>query len=235
MDDLDPQRLLESVQGTRFGPVQIVDSLDSTQAVLVSEGGEDGRVLIADHQTSGRGRQGRSWTAPPGTALLMSVLVRGLPAHRAPMSGLAASLAVARCLEGSAIKWPNDVLVDGRKICGVLGELAPGGGYVVIGMGVNVHQTADQLPPDVAATSLALCGRTRRRDDLAADILRQLDGLLGAGDWMGEYRSRCGTIGERVVVQTPSGPLKGVAEGVRDDGALIVDGTAVTTGDVQAG
>ncbi|HVL81148.1 MAG TPA: biotin--[acetyl-CoA-carboxylase] ligase [Actinomycetota bacterium] len=235
MDDLSSSRMLSMLAGTRFTRVDVVEEIDSTQTVLVAEGGPDGRVLIADHQSAGRGRQGRTWTASPGTSLLMSALLRDVPADRAPLVGLAASLAVARALDDPrvGIKWPNDVQVSGRKVCGVLGELAQDGA-VVVGIGLNVHQGPGDLPPDVEATSLAIEGLSRSRDVLAARVLLELDPLASDTDWLPAYRDRCTTIGSRVVVTTPSGPVVGTAEGVRDDGALLVDGRAVTTGDVTS-
>jgi BirA family biotin operon repressor/biotin-[acetyl-CoA-carboxylase] ligase len=234
MDDLEADRILAGLRGTRFTRVDVRASVDSTQRRLVAEGGPDGRVLVADHQSAGRGRLGRTWESPPGTSLLFSVLVRDIAPDRAPLTGLAAGVAVARSVDGidPTLKWPNDVLVGGRKLAGILGELAPGGAYVVVGIGVNVRQTREELPPDVKATSLALEGADVRRDDLLVSILGCLDRLLDGSDWMDEYRSLCSTIGTRVRVQTSSGPAEGTVDGVRDDGALIVDGTAVTAGDV---
>ena len=234
MDDLEADRILAGLRGTRFTRVDVRTSVDSTQRRLVAEGGPDGRVLVADHQTAGRGRLGRTWQAPPGSSLLFSALVRDVPPDRAPLTGLAAGVAVSRALAavGPRLKWPNDVLVGGRKVAGILGELAPGGPYVVVGVGVNVRQSRDQLPPDVEATSLALEGSEVRRDDLLVAVLSGLDGLLGRTHWMDEYRSLCSTIGTRVTVRTQSGDTEGTVDGVRDDGALVVDGRPVTTGDV---
>src|SRR5689334_10678627 len=144
------------------GPVAFTDvrwfaELDSTNRYLVDEaraGAPAGVVAVADHQTAGRGRLGRTWIAPPGAALLVSVLLRPrLPADRVHLVTLAAALALVDALPdaGARIKWPNDVVVDDRKLAGILAE-ADSGGAVVVGMGCNVRD--DWFPEelrDVAA------------------------------------------------------------------------------------
>lgn len=234
--DLTASRLIAALEGTRFRHVEVHDEVESTQTILSKEDGPDGRVVVADHQTSGRGRAGRQWTSPPGRSLMFSTLLRGIAPESTPLVCLAAAVAVSRAIAmvdlDPRLKWPNDVLLDGKKVCGILGELAPGGEYVVLGAGVNVSQTAEELPPDVEATSLRLMGANARRGELLVDILRNLDGMLAANDWMGEYRERCATIGTPVRVQLQDEILEGRATRVRDDGALVVDGRAVVAGDV---
>ncbi len=234
MDDLSGPRILGGLASTRFRHVEVHASIDSTQTLLVREGGRDGRVVVADHQTAGRGRAGRSWTDVPGAMLMFSALLREVPPQRAALVGLAAGVAAARAIGMDArLKWPNDVRVDGRKVCGILGELAPSGDYVVVGIGVNVGHADGDLPDELAATSLRIAsdGAPPRRDDLCVAILRELDALVGS-NFMDDYRALCETIGSRVRVELTDGTIEGTAEGVRDDGALIVDGKAVVTGDV---
>jgi BirA family biotin operon repressor/biotin-[acetyl-CoA-carboxylase] ligase len=232
--DLEPSRIERGLAGTPFS-VEVREEVDSTQAALLREGGGHGRVLVADHQTAGRGRQGRRWEAPPGRALLFSVLLADASPERAPLQALRGGLAVARALEGlgcrARLKWPNDVLLGGRKVCGVLGEIHGRSGFVVLGVGLNVHQERGELPPGVRATSLRLRGVRARRDDLLVRVLRELH-ALGPEGWMDAYRARCATIGRRVRVELRSGALSGRARGVRADGALLVDGQAVLAGDV---
>ncbi|HVE92247.1 MAG TPA: biotin--[acetyl-CoA-carboxylase] ligase [Actinomycetota bacterium] len=248
MDDLVIDAIREGLSGTRFSTVEVHESVDSTQAVLVREGGADGRVLVADHQTQGRGRSGRAWASPPGTSLLFSALLVGVEPAFAPLVSLQAGLSVALAIERLGprpqLKWPNDVLIGGRKVCGVLGELA--GGLVVVGVGLNVSQSRAQLPEGVDATSLALelegfggppgfggsPPKALRRDRLLVDVLRQLDRTLAAPDWLDDYRSRCATIGSRVRIQVPGDVVEGVAEAVASDGALVVDGRPLYAGDV---
>lgn len=238
MDDLDASRIRDGLAGTRFAHAEVHDVLASTQTLLMDEGGPDGRVVVADRQTAGRGRAGRRWESPGGVSVHVSVLLRDLPSERAPLVSLAAGVAVARAVEGLAgavpeLKWPNDLLFDGRKFCGILGELAPGGGYLVCGIGVNVRQGADELPAGVEATSIRLdTGKDLDRSELLAAILRELDGLLEGTGWLNEYRRRCGTLGRRVRVELADGVVEGEATEVRDDGALVVDGRAIVAGDV---
>ncbi len=232
MDDLSAPRILRGISDTRFRHVEVHVSLPSTQTLLVAEGGKDGRVVVADHQTAGRGRADRSWLDVPGAMLMFSVLLREVAIERAPLVSLAAGLAVARAIGPDAkLKWPNDVRIDGRKICGVLGEAA--GSYVVIGIGVNVGHDDGDLPAELEATSVRIVGGgdAPRRDELCASILRELDGLVGA-DFLDEYRARSETIGARVRVELSEGSFEGTAEAVQDDGSLVVDGKTVVAGDV---
>lgn len=207
-------------------------------------------ALITTNQTAGRGRLDRVWTAPPGTALAASVLLRRLPS--APESRgwipLIAGLAMAEALAAQlpshkvGLKWPNDVLVDGRKICGVLAEAA--GDAVIVGAGVNTAMPAELLPVPTA-TSFAVLGAEADVDRLLADWLRRLDVLLDAlaGDdpvGSGLHRSmteRCLTLGRDVRVSLPGGgELIGRAQRLDTDGRLVVaaDGreNAVSAGDV---
>ena len=232
MEDLSAPRILNGLVNTRFRHVEVHASLPSTQTLLVAEAGHDGRVVIADHQTAGKGRAGRSWLDVPGAMLMFSALLRDVPAQRASLVSLAAGVAVARAVGPDArLKWPNDVRIGGKKVCGILGELASD--CVVIGIGVNVGHEAGDLPEDLEATSLRIAsGTPPRRDDLCVAILRELDALVTSGDWLDEYRTLCETIGARVRVELSDRTLEGVARHVKDDGALVVDGDEVVAGDV---
>ncbi len=237
MEDLSAVRVLRGLRGTRFSQVEVRACVASTQTLLVHEGGRDGRVVVADHQTRGRGRSGRTWSSAPGTALQFSALMRDVSPDRASLVTLAGGVAVARALQSAGaaprLKWPNDVLLGERKVCGILGELGPAGDHVVLGVGINVSQSAPQLPREVPATSLLLdLGCAPRRDDLLVSVLRHLHTLIDAADWMDEYRSLCATLGRTVRVQLSTEELVGRAEEVRDDGALVVDGKPIVAGDV---
>lgn len=234
MDDLSAENIRAGLRGTRYAQVEVHTSLGSTQTFLMEHGGPDGRVVVADLQSAGRGRAGRTWEAPPGVGVHMSVLERGTPSNAAPLRSLHAGVAVCRAIErlcglAPRLKWPNDVQIAGRKVCGILGELAPSGEWLVLGIGVNVHQSPDELPPGAEATSLAVEGASVRRDDLIVGILRELE---TSGVSLDEYRMRCATVGARVRVELADGALEGTATSVRDDGALLVDGRAVLAGDV---
>ncbi len=169
----------------RFGrPFTFVDRCVSTQRLL--DGAPEGAVAAADEQTEGRGRLGRSWQAPAGTSLLFSiVLVPPVPPGKLPELSLVAGKAVAEAIAmetglHAAIKQPNDVLIAHRKVAGILAEA--GEGRVVLGVGVNVSQTEDQLPEDVVtpATSLSLEGAAVDRAALLATILERLEARYDA-------------------------------------------------------
>ena len=161
MDDLSGPRLLAGLAGTRFRHVEVHASVDSTQTLLVAEGGRDGRVVVADHQTAGRGRAGRSWTDVPGAMLMFSALLRGsspAEARDGRTGGRCRGRAGDRRLVHARLKWPNDVRIDGRKVCGMLGELAPGGDFVVLGVGVNVGHDGATCP---MSSGRRVCGSSR--------------------------------------------------------------------------
>jgi BirA family biotin operon repressor/biotin-[acetyl-CoA-carboxylase] ligase len=166
-------------------PRRHVEETESTQ-LLLGPDDREGAIATADHQTGGRGRRGRTWVEAPGTSVLVSVLLRPPPGRAAPqlslVGGLAAALAVEDALALAAqIKWPNDVMVDRRKVAGVLAEAR--GGVVVLGIGINVNQTREQLPEDarVAAASLrTVDGRVRDRERLLGGLLAHLDRLYAS-------------------------------------------------------
>ena len=230
-------------------------STGSTNADLLElarGGAPEGSVVVAGEQTAGRGRLGRAWVSEPGSGLWFSVLVRMAPDPQRGLLPLLAGVAVADAARRhgvrAALKWPNDVVVDGdaldgspgpRKLAGILAE-TNGEDGVVIGIGVNRTQTSAQLPTS-AATSMLLEGATVSSDDLLVDILTvlhgQLDDLRRAGSdfAMDVYRDHCLTIGRDVAVTLPSGKqLRGRAVGVGIDGQLHVR-TAETTVSVAAG
>ncbi|TAM71894.1 MAG: biotin--[acetyl-CoA-carboxylase] ligase [Microbacteriaceae bacterium] len=205
-------------------------------------------VIVTDDQRSGRGRLGRTWSAPAGTSLAVSVLLRPEAAADAAGSGLSvdslgwipllAGLAMTRAVRGlgvdATLKWPNDVMVDGKKLCGILSELLPGATGVVVGAGLNVSIGSDQLPVDTA-TSLALSGVVDPDPDAAlAAYLTHLQtlyrGFVAAGGdaeasgLRRDVASVCDTVGRAVRVQLPTGePLLGTAIGLDELGRLIVD------------
>lgn len=206
--------------------------------------------VLAELQTAGRGRLGRAWQEVPRAGLAMSVLVPAI--DRAGWLPLAAGLAVRGALEQhgvrAGLKWPNDVLLpddEDRKVCGILCQLLPGGGGIVVGIGINVHHDRDRLPV-ATASSLRLVGAEVDRTALAADVLRRLRALhedLVAGEERAKgvrraYRDACVTIGREVDVHRPDGSVDRVtATGVDDEGRLAVTGEGgsdtVAAGDVQ--
>jgi BirA family biotin operon repressor/biotin-[acetyl-CoA-carboxylase] ligase len=194
VSDLIPELLSPLLRGRLGTPYRFLASCPSTQRLLRDDDPE-GAVVATDHQTEGRGRLGRVWEDVPGRSILLSVLLR----PRAPMPlwpelSLVAGEAVARALRSetgvdASLRHPNDVVVAGRKLVGVLAEASPG--RVVLGIGVNVNQTADELPVDTAKppTSLRLeLGRELGRGPLVAAILFELE--LGYDAWASPYLAR---------------------------------------------
>lgn len=185
-DSLAPEAVLPRLRG-RFGrPYEHVGSTASTQLLLPPEAPE-GALVVADEQTSGRGRLGRRWLAPAGTSLLCSLQLRPSAAtERLPELTGVASHACAEAIAAltglePALKFPNDVLVGGRKVAGILAEAREG--RVVLGIGVNVNVPADELPEDVErpATSLLVeTGRELDRAELLAELLERLEGRYDA-------------------------------------------------------
>src|SRR5262245_1860399 len=158
-----------------------VETCESTQA-LVDTSLPEGAIVVADHQSAGRGRLGRTWEAPAGKALLVSVLLRPPAERNAPEISLVAGVAVADALErmlGLAVqlKWPNDVMLRRRKVAGCLAEARDA--TVVLGIGVNVNQTRDELPPN-AGSVLTLTARELDREDLLAMPLGDLTSRYAA-------------------------------------------------------
>ncbi len=252
------ERARTALAGTRFADVRWVDETGSTNndaLELARDGAPEGIVLVADHQTAGRGRQGRSWVAPRGASLLTTVLLRP-PARVAEASTMAVSLAAAEAVDEIAgvralLKWPNDLMVGDRKLAGILAEAdwpaasaissghrPPGADdcvVVAVGLGLNVTWP-DELPEEIAATATALnhvCDRDVDREDLLIAFLRCLDGryttLLGPGGRdlvTGVWRARSSTLGRRVRVDLGANDVTGTAVDVTAEGHLVVQDDA---------
>jgi BirA family biotin operon repressor/biotin-[acetyl-CoA-carboxylase] ligase len=177
----------------------------------------DRSVLVADYQHAGRGRRDRAWTAMPGENLLTSILFREVPGEAMELPRRVALAAVDACRQHSsgtvALKWPNDVLLDGRKLAGVLAQRAADGS-VVVGIGINVRWAPD------GAARLGTAGEPLR---LLADLLTAYDRLpVSSHDLRDRYRSELATLGQRVRVVLPEGELLGVATDLGVDGRLVV-------------
>lgn len=225
--------------------------MGSTNAAAAQEP-EPGSIVVADHQSAGRGRLDRAWETPPGSALTFSAVVDpGLPDELWPLLPLATALGVADGVRRAAgvdalLKWPNDLLLsndlaDG-KFAGILLERVshpaePDRPRAVIGIGINVGMTCDQLPVRTA-TSLAVAGARVDRTTVFGHVVRALDTALQglAADpqqVLATYRAACTTLGREVEVHLPGGELfRGRAEDVDPHGRLLVDGRAVGAGDV---
>lgn len=221
--------------------VEVVGSVDSTNRAVSERAAEPaGLVLVAEQQTAGRGRLDRAWVSPARAGLTFSVLLRpSLAVDQRGLVPLLAGVAVASAVRAqtgleAVLKWPNDVLVEGRKLAGLLAEVA--GPSVVLGVGLNVSTLAHELP-HTQATSLALEGASADRAVLLRAVLRALTTVgLGPGgtpEGLSGYRALCSSLGRRVRVELPGGAVhEGTAEAVDDDGRLVVDGVLHAAGDV---
>ena len=232
-----------------------VPTTGSTNADLLDaarDGAPEGLVLVADHQTAGRGRLGRTWEAPPGTSLLVSVLLRPPPDVAdavTTIAGLALADAVgATTAIDARLKWPNDLVVDDRKVAGMLSESSPddGGGppAVVVGIGFNV--SAGAYPEELAGTAISCeeaAGRPVDRAELLLAFLEALErryALLlagGAEATLAAWAEDSVTLGREVRVEVPGGVVEGVATRLAGSGELVVvDGggnnVVVSAGDV---
>ncbi|MDD7581497.1 biotin--[acetyl-CoA-carboxylase] ligase [Corynebacterium sp. 32222D000AT] len=315
--DLDLDRIRAALSGL-YSTVDYKEQTGSTNTDLMGANDvADGTVLLANEQVSGKGRLGRKWVAPAGKQLIFSVLLLPDSLEHLGTLPLAGGLAVTDTVEGSVLKWPNDVHIDGNKLCGILAEAGPvgaafkSGGFktgefkggefksgkatgefksgdaeinkaeidkaeinkaevapktevnkaevnkaeinkaevapkteagaapsarVVLGMGLNVTLTREDLPIE-KATSLALEGRDTDRTQLAIDLLTNLRRRIA--QWqnqdpqlMRDYRAVCSSIGQEVRLEAPTGDVEGIVEGVADDGRINVGGEYYSAGDV---
>lgn len=219
-----------------------IDSTNRHARQLAENGALEGEIVIAEQQTSGRGRLGRSWVSPPFLNLYLSIILRpNLPPAQAAQITLMAAVAVADAVgcfapEPPAIKWPNDILLRGKKLAGILTEssiTAEKVNYVVLGIGINLNFPHALMPDAIRrrATSLMECaGKTVSREAFLGRLIQDLDrcyGILGeagfdaiAPRWEAHFNFR----GKRVRVEMGDETLAGVAKGIDRDGALIVEG-----------
>lgn len=239
-----------AVMGCRVRSYATVSSTMDVARRMAESGCAEGTLVVADTQTSGRGRFDRPWASPPGTNLTFSIVLRPSPELLRDMN-MAAAVALVRCIRDvtglkPTVKWPNDVRIGGKKVCGVLIEGALGGdsSYAILGIGLNVnYDPTPVLEPPAEATSLATeLGRTVSRLDVLGGFLRKFDALyrtLDAGDSLyQEWRSCLDTLGQHVRVRQGQHIEEGVATDVDRNGDLIlrrVDGStiALNAGEVQ--
>ncbi len=204
--------------GTPRVHLRLTDSTNERAKELALGGALHGTLVTADEQSAGRGRQGRAWTAPPRSALLMSLVTRRL----APTLPLAAAVAICDALPTRCeIKWPNDIWLERRKLAGILVEGRPQDGWAVLGIGLNV--TTESFPPELAeiATSLRIAGVALDAETVLAALLGSLDEWLEAPaeDVLAAWSERDALRGQRV--RWAAG--EGVATGIDASGALVVE------------
>jgi BirA family biotin operon repressor/biotin-[acetyl-CoA-carboxylase] ligase len=274
MSDLSAEAIAAALTTRRLGrPVLYLPRTGSTNDVAherASTGAAEGLLVIADEQTAGRGRLNRCWWAPPGSSLLMSLLLRPpLPPDRAGQLTMCLGLAAVEGIEAvtglrPALKWPNDLLLEDRKLGGMLTELRLNGeqvAYAVLGLGINVNVTFDEgrttndenssslvLGPssDLANTAISLSmilGREVDRLALLAVLLARCEAwyerALAGESPHASWAARLDTVGRRVTVATTTGSVAGMAVGVTPEGALLVRGDdavehIIWSGDVTA-
>ena len=244
-DALHAEDLLAQLGKTKVigRDIHVFEATTSTNDVvekLARDNVREGVVVFAESQTKGRGRLGRAWVSPPRKGLWFSILLRPplRPAAATRMT-IATATALARAISSHTllkpeIKWPNDILIGGKKISGVLTELSAELDkvkYIILGIGINVNHTAAEFPPDLrkTATSLRIAsGQRLDRGDLAVRILRELDhdyARICDGEFEAvadEWEERCTTLGRRVTIQMGDRMIEGAAESLDRDGALLI-------------
>jgi BirA family biotin operon repressor/biotin-[acetyl-CoA-carboxylase] ligase len=224
--------------------VLVFDRLDSTNAFALTHAedpGNDGLVILAEEQTAGRGQHGRTWTCPGGAGVLMSALIFPPPELRRPVILTAwAAVSVCELIEKTTglpatIKWPNDVLVQSRKVCGILIEQARG---TVVGIGLNVNQPADHfagLGLAEAASLAVSTGRTQPTREVALRLIEELDAQYASlcqGELAGleiAWKRRLGLLGREVLVQTAAGTHRGRLRNVAFAAVETDDGPGART------
>lgn len=250
-DLLYPEELAGSMQTQTVAPVKeyIVHyhSLASTNETLkkmAEEGAPEGTVVLAEEQTKGRGRLGRSWSSPPGRGIWMSVLFRpSIEPAGSSLFTLFIAVAVVKSIKEllpeskAGIKWPNDILSSSRKLCGILTELKAEADllhFVVAGIGVNVNTRKDEFPPELQGTATSLYqesgGKEFSRAVLTAKILEEIDRFYlkflseGTKPIVEAWKKHDLTLGKEITVQTPRESFHGRAVDIDKNGGLLVEG-----------
>lgn len=258
-DRLLPQEITRQLTTSRLGKrIIYFEEIDSTNEVakrLAREGAEEGTLVVAEAQTKGKGRLGRQWLSPPGEGIYFTLILRPpFPPQRAPQMTLIAAVAVARALSETTglevkIKWPNDILVNGRKVAGILTEMVADMDRIhclVVGIGININQEKVAFPPEVAeiATSLKVeLGRSLLRLPILIKCLSELERVYdiwqkeGFRPLLAEWKALSHTLGQWVKVNMMDEIVEGKAVEIEEDGSLIIqqkDGSfyRVIAGDV---
>ena len=260
-DSIDPDDVRARLEGARIGRrLEFLKTTASTNADafrLAEDGAVEGTVVLADSQSGGKGRRGRAWASPAGVNLYCSVVLRpAIMPHEAPQLTFLSAVAAARAIELTTklvpeIKWPNDLLVSGKKVAGLLNEMSAetdGINFVILGIGVNLNMTVDQFPDDLRqpATSLLLeSGARVDRSCFTGTMLNELDRLYadflarGFGPVREEWQRRCNASGRQVRVSDSGTECTGGRFiGIDSDGAMLLRSEddvlhRITCGDVR--
>ncbi len=236
-DRLEKEKI-EALIGNCDNTIIVMDEVDSTNLELkrlAGTGAKDGTVVIAEHQTSGRGRLGRSFFSPAGSGIYMSLLLKpSFEEERATLVTTAVSVAVCRAIEKISgkqpmIKWVNDLYLNGKKICGILTEAirdAVSGKieYIVIGIGINCAET--EFPDDIKSIAGSICEKEEEisRNELAAEIIKEInlmDNLTDSGDFIDEYKRRSFVIGKDIRILGKTEELAKALD-IDENGGLVV-------------
>ncbi len=230
----------EAVIGHQIHYYKEIGSTNDEAFRLGSAGAPHGTALIAEGQSAGKGRMQRIWHSPPGVNVYTSVILRpSFEPARAPQLSLAAGVAVAETLEAYCagrieLKWPNDAQIGGKKVCGILSQMkmkASAIDFVVLGIGINVNLTREQFPPDIREIATSIAVETGRKTDLDSLINRLYENLT---KWYSTLVSRgfepvrqtwlglAPMIGQTVSIRFGEEEVSGTAEGIDDDGSLIL-------------
>ena len=243
-DTIAEEEVASRLQTERMGrQIRYFSRIDSTNQYakrIAEEGAPDGTLIIADEQTAGKGRSGRTWVTPPAEAIAFTLLLRPkLSPDRISMVTLVMGLAVTNAVNSlygvsAGIKWPNDVVITGRKLCGILTEMSAEVrqvNYIVIGVGINANLTS--FPEEIReiATSLKLeMGRDINRAELIARVMTEFERLYAEfeaqgdlGAVMQEYNELCLNAGSKVRVLDPNGEYTGTSRGINSMGELLVE------------
>ena len=220
--------------------LQVVDSTNDEAAALATRGAPEGAVVIADAQLRGRGRMGRRWASPGGVGLYLSVILRPpIQPHEAPALTLLGGVAVADAIEVATgvvagIKWPNDLMLRGRKVAGILGEMAAEASslrHVILGIGINVNQDQTDFEGELRQTATSLrieVGGAVDRSGMARSLCESLDEWYdrfltdGVSPIVESVRQRCLTLGRAVTARSGDQEVSGLAVELNGAGALVI-------------
>lgn len=230
--------------GTFGKKITYKSSVKSTQEIahsLARDGAAEGSIVLADEQTGGRGRLGRAWQSPAGTGVWMSLILKpNIPLQKAPQLTLLIAVAASKAIERvsgleAAIKWPNDILINGKKTAGILTELqaeADSIHSVIVGIGMNVNQESEHFSDEIAqiATSLAIeGGQTYKRAEVIGVLLQEIETLYhqyleqGFGVIKLLWEARAFSLGKRITARSVTGSITGYAKGITEEGVLLLE------------
>ena len=226
--------------GKKIYSYKEIDSTNVQAGRLAGEGAEHGSLIVTDLQTAGRGRRGRQWNSPEGSGLYFSLILKpDIRPDGASMLTLVAAMAVTKAIERATgmrpgIKWPNDVVLSGKKVCGILTEMSiqeKGIAHIIVGIGINVN--AQEFPEEIAPTATTLeqeCGKIVSREQLLGIILEEFEyyyelymSTMGLSLIQEEYNSCLVNRDRQVRVLDPQGDYEGIARGINSRGELLVE------------